>query len=1410
MKLAMLKLVRNRLAACLAVVGLLAASTQAQISVTNTDIFADQGDVSSGYTLSGFSLNGGNTVVALVSHEDNGPNGLDVTYGGATADGFLTGTNSSQIASVYYWINVSSGLDLSVTPGGSDVQDTLGVTALALSGVGGALDTATASGDANLDLVYDGDAGGLAVAAFTDNTFGTSGAASLVSGNLSTVTQAQGGGFEQQGLGSDPTGGEPGSAGFLHAYGSIGSMNTFTDTIQEGDGGSSRNAAALVAFTTMLVNPPNQWITDGGGNFGDAANWSAGVPTAGDNVVFGSALSMPNEPATIALNVAPTLNSVEFNNANQYIVAGPSTLTLTGDREISTILEDESHIITANIAGTSGVAKTGAGTLVFSGAKSYTGTTDIQAGTLNIDNLDAIDNQAAGSVNIAANGRLALLEGSNGTLAAQLAGADSGENFSVVLDTGEQVNDVVTISRSNPGFGGSVQVRGGTLQVSNSTALGSGGGTGNRTVVERNSSAKVALSGGANVADELLTLNGRTNDNPSLTSAGNNTWGGDIDGQGSGNTRLNIESTSGTLMLGELYARDDGSLRTFVFSGAGNTTVTGRISDAAKDFNTDIVTVKTSDNVGVTKRGAGTLTIQYATDLENDYWFGPTVIEEGTVVVNDDSDVGELRSSDIAVQKDGVLDVSAFDEYSQQAGQTLRGGGTIVANTLALFDDGSLAPGDSVGTLNVTGSASLSAFAQPGQEGTWSFDVGNSTDTSGDLLAISGGFTAEATALTVNVTPAHGHLDDGAVPIVTHGGDTNSNMSVANVRITDADGNVLNTRQSVSLQSTTNAINIDVTGTEAPRTWNGNVSGAWEVDGAANWQESDQQYEDLDHVTFDDSASGTTNVTINSRVSPADNGKRFAGSVTFDNDTKDYTFSGNGGIIGTGAVNVTGTGEVTLGNTGNNYSGTTTINAGSSLRMTSASTGSITNSGTLSLGTEQTIDLIVQDGAAMIGSGNHRVLAFEAEEFQENTINMDQNEAMQTVSRWTVRNDIPGSSGAGANGEALYASEDVSNTATSTAEQNFVTYNLQFTEPGSYQWFLHMVSTDGGDGNSTPDGDAGNDDSFFAPTADMNSGNTDPAAVGSRIENYGDGRIAAEGSPVPLPDFTDPTALTYDWYRNGTSGTQVDEFHTIDVTQADVDAGTVFKFKVATREGGMTLDKFVFVADDDYSTLPFGTVTDMNLEDATSISPIQDTFTSAGTVLDVNGDFTMSAGSTLNMLISSTSLHDQLDVSGLLTAAGTLNIDVGGSGFSAQEGDVFDIFDFDEGMATGSFDEILLPELSGLAWDTSKLLTTGELSVIEAAFPLGDFTGDGQVDGADLSLLLGNWGSDVPPIPEGWNGTAPEGPLVDGGELSALLGTWGEGVAAASLQAQNVPEPSSMVLLTLAGIAAAAWKRRRA
>lgn len=84
---------------------------------------------------------------------------------------------------------------------------------------------------------------------------------------------------------------------------------------------------------------------------------------------------------------------------------------------------------------------------------------------------------------------------------------------------------------------------------------------------------------------------------------------------------------------------------------------------------------------------------------------------------------------------------------------------------------------------------------------------------------------------------------------------------------------------------------------------------------------------------------------------------------------------------------------------------------------------------------------------------------------------------------------------------------------------------------------------------------------------------------------------------------------------------------------------------------------------------------------------------------------------------------------------------------------------------------------------------------------LGDFSGNGSVENADLTLLLNNWAGPASPVPAGWIGTPqPTAPAIDNDELTALLNNWGNSSGGGSYTSGAVPEPSSIVLCLSAAI----------
>ncbi len=78
----------------------------------------------------------------------------------------------------------------------------------------------------------------------------------------------------------------------------------------------------------------------------------------------------------------------------------------------------------------------------------------------------------------------------------------------------------------------------------------------------------------------------------------------------------------------------------------------------------------------------------------------------------------------------------------------------------------------------------------------------------------------------------------------------------------------------------------------------------------------------------------------------------------------------------------------------------------------------------------------------------------------------------------------------------------------------------------------------------------------------------------------------------------------------------------------------------------------------------------------------------------------------------------------------------------------------------------------------------------------GDYNGNGQVEQADLDLVLQNWGAPAESIPVGWAEQRPSDGIVDQTELDAVLQNWGM-VAAPVNRPASVPEPLAFNILAV-------------
>ena len=108
---------------------------------------------------------------------------------------------------------------------------------------------------------------------------------------------------------------------------------------------------------------------------------------------------------TVHMNGPETVGTLLFGDttpSNNWILdnnnSGGNILTLAVTSGSPTItVNNDTATISAVVAGSLGLTKSGAGTLVLSGIDTYTGTTAISAGTLVLGNVNALGSTAAGT-----------------------------------------------------------------------------------------------------------------------------------------------------------------------------------------------------------------------------------------------------------------------------------------------------------------------------------------------------------------------------------------------------------------------------------------------------------------------------------------------------------------------------------------------------------------------------------------------------------------------------------------------------------------------------------------------------------------------------------------------------------------------------------------------------------------------------------------------------------------------------------------------------------------------------------------------------------------------------------------------------------------------------------------------------
>jgi fibronectin-binding autotransporter adhesin len=457
--------------------------------------------------------------------------------------------------------------------------------------------------------------------------------------------------------------------------------------------------------------------------------------TGGTTVTSGT-LSLTNASAigsgTLGLNPGTTL---DLNGSFNLPVAA----TLSGDALVnvaqgnaSTLSGVVSNAVQPNSPGI--LEKTGLGTLLLSGANSYSGGTLVDAGTVEVSSNRAL---GSGTVGISSG---ATLQSGVGNLslgnAITLGSVTTIDTQSYALTLSGAITDGGTAGGLNKiGIGtltligtdtysGGTTISAGTVQVGNGGTTGHIGGnvTDNGTLAFNRSDAAATFSGAISGSGAVQQLGTGT-----TTLTGANTY--------TGGTTI----ATGTLQLG----------------GGGTTgSITGNVTDnGALAFDrSDSVTFGgvISGRGAVEQKGSGKTTL-----TGTDPYTGATTVSAGTLVVN-----GSLASAVTVNEGATLAGLGSIGGATLDTGATLSPGDSLGAFATAngAFDvqrsairgatlniDGTPSPSSAIGTLTINGAlafqpgANYVVHVSPGGQSDITDVNGKATLTGGTVLALASG-----------------------------------------------------------------------------------------------------------------------------------------------------------------------------------------------------------------------------------------------------------------------------------------------------------------------------------------------------------------------------------------------------------------------------------------------------------------------------------------------------------------------------------------------------------------------------------------------------------------------------------------------------------------------------------------------
>jgi autotransporter-associated beta strand protein len=513
-----------------------------------------------------------------------------------------------------------------------------------------------------------------------------------------------------------------------------------TFTLSGSTAGTGEIAGAIVnsadGATSLTKSGTGTWTLSGTNTYTGATTVSAGTLQAGaaaSGQAFGngSAVTLANvSGATLDLNnFAQTIGSLAGGGTTGgNVTLGSGTLT-TGGNNTSTSYAGV-------ISGSGGLTKNGSGTQTLTGASTYTGATQINAGVLNIRHATALGTSAAGttvaagaslqiqggitivgeSLSLVGDGSgissLANISGNNawtgnvtasGTLPRIDLAASSSLVFSGAVNLGSDLafqNDGnATVSGVASGTGG---IRRGVIGTGTLTLSGANTYTGvtsiNGGVISAASLNSVTTNAGLGTTHSASSsLGAPTSITNGTIAVGLTTSAGTLRYTGSGETTDRVLNLAGTTGGGTVEQAGTGHLKftsNLTATGSGVKTLTLSGSTAGTGEIAGVIVNSSGGATSVTKSGTGTWTLSGINTYS-----GTTTVDGGKLAITGAGSID--NSSRIHINTFATLDVADITRGTFTLGpaQTLSGGGTVLATDKTLLVRGTIAAGSSPGTL---------------------------------------------------------------------------------------------------------------------------------------------------------------------------------------------------------------------------------------------------------------------------------------------------------------------------------------------------------------------------------------------------------------------------------------------------------------------------------------------------------------------------------------------------------------------------------------------------------------------------------------------------------------------------------------------------------------------------------------